>query len=55
MNKLMYDAEKIMVLRRNYLNTSISTQGGVLSLGFAPVRLQRNQNLRRKKNPYRYR
>ena len=40
-----------MVLRYNYLDTSIPTQGGVLPLGFAPVRLQRNPNLRRKKEP----
>lgn len=38
-----------MVLRPNPLNTSFSTQGGVLPFGFAPVRLQRNPNLRKKK------
>lgn len=38
-----------MMLKYNNLNTSISTQGGVLPLGFAPVRLQRNQTIRQKR------
>lgn len=29
MNKSIYDAEKIMVLKHNGLNTSLPTQGGV--------------------------
>lgn len=51
MNKSIYDAEKIMMLRHNGLNTSFPTQGGVLALGVCTRQVATQPEPIKKKEP----